>query len=195
MNFWDERFSSEEYVYGKEPNEFFRAVIDNLEPGKILIPGEGEGRNAAYAAGLGWDVHAFDSSEEGKKKALQLAQEKGVEINYTISDYQSFTGAEQFDAIALIFTHLPSSERQEVHRKYASLLKDGGTLIMQVFDKEQLGLNSGGPKSLDLLFSVEDLKEDFEDFSALSIEKEFARLSEGPFHEGEAHLITLRGIK
>ena len=74
--FWNERYAQKEYVYGKAPNAFFKSVIDQLKPGRLLVPGAGEGRDAVYAATLGWQVDAFDSSETGREKALSLAQEK-----------------------------------------------------------------------------------------------------------------------
>lgn len=58
--FWDERYLAEEYIYGEKPSAFFKQVIDTLPPGKALIPGAGEGRDAMYAASLGWNVHSFD---------------------------------------------------------------------------------------------------------------------------------------
>lgn len=75
-DFWDERFSHSEYAYGKEPNEYLKERLHKLNPGTILFPCEGEGRNSIYAAGLGWKTYAFDSSKEGQKKAILLAQEK-----------------------------------------------------------------------------------------------------------------------
>ncbi len=57
---WNERFSNQEYVYGEEPNVFFAAQLTKLEKGIIILPCEGEGRNAAYAASKGWVVKAFD---------------------------------------------------------------------------------------------------------------------------------------
>jgi hypothetical protein len=75
---WNERYGADEYVYGKEPNGFLKEFIDNHPPGKILLPAEGEGRNAVYAASKGWEVTAFDFSEEGKKKALKLALKKPI---------------------------------------------------------------------------------------------------------------------
>jgi len=82
--FWDERYGTENYVYGKEPNAFFSAQMERTEPGNMLLPGEGEGRNAVYAALKGWKVEAFDQSRVGQSKALNLASEMGVEINYKV---------------------------------------------------------------------------------------------------------------
>ena len=69
QDFWNKRYKQKEYAYGEQPNRFFKEQIQNLSPGKALFPAEGEGRNAVYAAQLGWEVEAFDISEEGKNKA------------------------------------------------------------------------------------------------------------------------------
>ena len=107
-NFWDERYSSKEYVYGKKPNHFFKEQIDKISvPGKILLPGEGEGRNAIYAAKLGWKVDAFDQSSVAKLKALKLARENNVEINYSNVDLAKFIPQKNYyDCAAIIFVHL-----------------------------------------------------------------------------------------
>ena len=70
-DFWNQRYAADEYAYGTAPNAFFKAVLDPLPPGRILLPAEGEGRNAVYAAKLGWEVVAFDQSEGGQKKAMK----------------------------------------------------------------------------------------------------------------------------
>ena len=73
-DFWNERYAQKEFVYGTQPNTFFKEQLDKLDTGNILLPAEGEGRNAVFAASQGWDVLAFDISESGKKKAIQLAK-------------------------------------------------------------------------------------------------------------------------
>ena len=83
--FWDERYRSEQYVYGETPNKYLAGKLAGLKPGKILFPADGEGRNGVYAATLGWEVFAFDQSAEGKRKAEQLAAKKGVHINYAVA--------------------------------------------------------------------------------------------------------------
>lgn len=75
-HFWNERYAEKEFAYGILPNEFLKNTLEPMSPGKILFVCEGEGRNAVYAAQKNWDVTAFDLSEEGKNKALNLAQEK-----------------------------------------------------------------------------------------------------------------------
>ncbi len=76
--FWNERYNQSTYVYGKQPNTFYKSQLDLLVPGSILFSAEGEGRNAVYAATKGWQVDAFDISDAGKTKATQLAKEYQV---------------------------------------------------------------------------------------------------------------------
>lgn len=73
---WDERYAQSEYIYGTQPNAWLAEKLKELPVGRILFPAEGEGRNAVYAAALGWESVAFDQSAEGKAKALKLASEK-----------------------------------------------------------------------------------------------------------------------
>jgi len=191
---WDKRYAQPDYVYGLEPNVFFKENIDRLESGKILFPAEGEGRNAVYAAARGWDVVAFDSSVEAQKKALKLAQTRNVQIEYQHASYAQFQYKENaFDAIVLIFAHSP--QRSQYHRNLLRFLKPGGMLILEGFAKVQIQQKSGGPSSIELLFSKEELREDFSTLSHMQIEEKEVFLSEGMFHNGGASVIRLIGIK
>lgn len=193
---WDERFASPEYIYGEKPNEFFKAELSKIQPGELLLPAEGEGRNAVYAASLGWSVTAVDYSREGMRKALQLAKKNGVGINYIISDLSAyFVDGPKFDAIGLVFAHFPSTIRTSLHRRLAASLRTGGTVILEAFSKEQINNDTGGPRSIDLLYSLDEIKEDFKDFSFLFAEELTDKLEEGAFHNGMAHLVRIVAVK
>lgn len=88
MNHWDEKFDSEEYIYGKEANSFvkdiFKKQTNNNE--KILLLAEGEGRNAIYLAKLGYDITTYDMSQVGINKQYQLASEARVDIDANYGD-------------------------------------------------------------------------------------------------------------
>jgi hypothetical protein len=76
---WDQRYATEDYVYGTEPNEFLVETIRGLDcGGRALCLAEGEGRNAVFLAGRGYEVHAVDASVVGLAKAHRLARERGV---------------------------------------------------------------------------------------------------------------------
>jgi SAM-dependent methyltransferase len=193
---WNERFSTDEYVYGKEPNVFFKQQLDKLTPGKLLMLAEGEGRNAVYAATLGWQVNAVDLSENAKSKALKLAKENNVEINYQVSDLENFTSApELYDAIGIFYLHLPEETNEIVSQKAISFLAPKGKIILEAFEKEQLGKSSGGPKESDLLYSLEDIVNFYNELEFDLFKKETVTLSEGRLHQGEACVVRFVGSK
>lgn len=192
--FWDERYRSEAYVYGKEPNAFFSAQLKGMAPGQLLLPGEGEGRNAVYAARKAWKVDAFDQSSIGQSKALAFASELDVKINYKVCQLEDFPFKEnQYDAIALLFFHADPVSRKHLHHKACESLKPGGKLILEAFHKEQINKDTGGPKALDLLFDEQTLASDFALLETLLLEKQELILNEGPFHQGLASVIRFCG--
>jgi 2-polyprenyl-3-methyl-5-hydroxy-6-metoxy-1,4-benzoquinol methylase len=195
-NQWDERYARQEYIYGTEPNSFLKEELAKLNPGKILFPAEGEGRNAVYAATLGWITDAFDQSIEGQKKALQLAIQKGVAVNYYIQSLADWhPEPEQYDCIALIFVHMPDGLRQKVHLSASKALKPGGTLILEAFTINQLSRTSGGPKTADLLFTYKLIESDFRNLVSVEISEKQVMLEEGQLHQGLADVIQLAGRK
>lgn len=198
-NPWDERYSIDEYYYGENPNEYLKENLLKLNPGKILFPGEGEGRNAVYAAELGFEVTAFDSSSVAKEKALRLAGKNNVAVDYRQMDYLAFINNtefnDKFNYIALIFTHCQPEIRTGMHKKLAGMLLPGGIIILETFNKMQIRNASGGPNDVNLLFSKEDLIEDFSGLDILFCEELQTKLYEGPHHEGTADVLRLIGRK
>ncbi len=193
---WDKRYSDQNYVYGKEPNAFFSTQMNRLTPGFLLLPGEGEGRNAVYAAEKGWEVEAFDQSFPGYEKAVDLASEKKVRINYQVCQLEDYSFKSEFyDLAGLIFFHLEHPARKYLHQRIFESLKPGGTLVLEAFHKDQLGRDTGGPRSLEMLVDEEILSDDFVAFETLILEKMVRKLNEGPFHQGEASVVRFVGKK
>lgn len=195
MTIWNEKFSSEDYLYGKEPNHFLKEELDKRKVGKIIFLGEGEGRNAVYAAKLGWQVTAVDESEEGKKKALKLAKENNVSINYLIDNVLNFETREKFDAVVMIYLHIHDDLKEALHKKAISLLDINGEIILEAFEKDQLKFTSGGPKNIDLLYDLKTITEDFIDLDFIKLSKEEIELNEGNGHKGKAVVVRFVGRK
>lgn len=195
---WDERYRSEAFAYGEAPNEYLKTQLIQWQPGHILFPAEGEGRNAVFAASMGWSVAAFDISEEGKKKALQLAARQGLNIDYRVGELPSLPYLPgSFDAIALIYAHFPAAIKSAYHWHLATLLRPGGILIFEAFSKNHLDYvqrdeRVGGPKDIDQLFSLEELQQDFSGFDCTGLAETEVQLSEGLFHNGTGSVI--RGV-
>lgn len=195
-NFWDQRYDTAEFVYGKEPNEFFKENIEKLNPGKLLLPGEGEGRNSVFAARLGWAVDATDQSSVGKTKAEKLADEFGVKIDYTVCDIKDFQfKVNHYEAAAIIFVHLPIDLRISIHQKIVKSLKNNGVLIFEVFSKEQYGKTTGGPQDMEMLYTLDDIQRDFKSLRTILAESNTLSLNEGRKHSGESSVIRYVGIK
>lgn len=193
---WDQRYNSEAYVYGTEPNLHFKAFIDKLRPGKILLPGEGEGRNAVYAASKGWEVTAMDQSHQACRKALLLAERNDLTIDYHVSDILAFDPPmKDFDVVSLVFVHLPPDIRQKIHRQLIQMLKPGGLFHMVAFSPEQLQYQSGGPKDLALLYDEDILRSDLQPLQDLQCVEIDGYFEEGAFHHGRYQAIEVIGIR
>ena len=198
---WDERYSATEFAYGIQPNNYLKEQLENLDAGTILFPAEGEGRNAVFAAKLGWTVSAFDISAEGKKKALQLAEANKVTIDYQVGELQALNyHAEQFDAMALIYAHFPADIKSLYHQTLDKYLRKNGVIIFEAFSKKHLDYISknekmGGPKDIASLFSMEEIKSDFADYEIIELAEKEIELSEGMFHNGKGSVIRFTGRK
>ena len=198
---WNDRYSNAAFAYGEEPNNFFKEQIEKLKPGTILFPAEGEGRNAVYAAKLGWEVAAFDISTEGKNKALKLAEANNITIDYKVGELETLNyQPEQFDAIALIYAHFPAEIKSYLHKTLETYLRKGGIIIFEAFSKkhlEYLAINDkvGGPKDIESLFSIEEIKADFPNYEIIQLEETEIELNEGLFHNGKGSVIRFVGKK
>lgn len=192
-DFWNARYAEDGFAYGIHPNDFFKQELALLEPGRLLLPCEGEGRNAAYAAQLGWQVHAFDQSVEGRNKCLRLCKDLGVEVTYDIADAAAFDyGEARYDAVGLIYAHFPADVRRRVHLNALDSLTSGGVVLLEAFNPAQLGNESGGPKQPDMLYTIDMLAEDFRAAEILMLESTTVDLDEGPYHRGKADVIRMR---
>lgn len=198
---WNDRYSQDEYAFGTEPNEYLKKQLEKLKAGTILFPAEGEGRNSVFAAKLGWKAFAFDISAEGKNKALRLAKNNNVVIDYQVGDLPSLNyRKEQFDAIALIYAHFPPNIRSKYHKLLDNYLRKGGIIIFEAFSKKHLEYRLknekvGGPTNLESLFSFEEIRSDFDNYDIIELTEEVIELNEGLYHKGKGSVIRFVGRK
>ena len=198
---WNERYSSEVFAYGEEPNKYLKEQLIKIPIGSILFPAEGEGRNAVFAAKLGWNVSAFDISNEGKTKAIKLAQKNNVTINYKVGELEKMNFEDQqFDAIALIYAHFPANIKSIYHKKLDSYLKKNGTIIFEAFSKKHIDYVTanekvGGPKDIESLFSIDEIKLDFPNYTIIELVEQDIELNEGLYHNGTGSVIRFVGRK
>ena len=193
---WNERYREPGFAYGTAPNEFLISVVDRIPQGKILSLAEGEGRNAVYLASLGYQVTGVDGSEVGLRKAVELATERGVAITTIQADLSEFEiEPEQWDGIIACYCHVPSAIRIPLHRAAVRGLKPGGVFVLEAFSKEQLAYDTGGPKSLDMLMSLDDLKRELAGLEIIHAVKMERDIREGRGHTGLSSVVQILAVK
>ncbi|MDW3649596.1 MAG: class I SAM-dependent methyltransferase [Bacteroidia bacterium] len=190
-SFWNERFGQQEYVYGREPNAFLREYLEEAPAGRLLLPGEGEGRNAVFASTRTWEVEAVDFSEEGRKKALNFAEEIGVRFDYKLENIATYQPEGKFDLIAFIFIHPSPSLRRALFRRYLNFLKPGGKLLFEAFSERQFEMATGGPKLKEFLYTREELEDIFRLVNIEKLTEQEVELQPGPYREGSGFTLQM----
>ena len=196
-DFWDSRYGEEEFAYGISPNTFLTSFKDSFKSGeKVLVIGDGEGRNGVWLAQQGCHVVSVDSSAVGVEKSKKLATDKGVEIEAICADLNDWDWpVSQFDFVVIIYVHFPPDIRALLHEKVAAALKPGGQLIMESFTPEQLNYSSGGPPVQEMLYTAEMMQSDFKELEIQKLEECITDLNEGKYHCGEAAVVRLVASK
>jgi len=189
---WNNRYAAKEYAYGTEPNVFFKEVIDKQQKtGKILFAAEGEGRNAVYAATKLHDVTALDASDVGIAKTKSLAQEKCVHVKTICTDLNDFKFSEKYDVVMSSFMHLMEPLRSRLFKEMMNHLSEKGVFIGEFFSQKQFPRESGGPKNMDLLYTLDSFAAIFKEYEILLLEEIEIELDEGKHHSGTADVIRI----
>jgi SAM-dependent methyltransferase len=190
--FGDERYRADEYVYGREPNEFLMGQAARIQPGPVLCLAEGEGRNAVFLAGLGHEVTAVDFSAEGLRKTERLAREHKVKVTTVFADLAAYEpDVETFTGVVSIFAHLPPLVRKRVHAWVPRALVPGGVLILEAYRPEQLALNTGGPRDPSLLMTLAGLTDELAPL-IIEVGRDVERqIHEGAFHSGRSATVQV----
>jgi hypothetical protein len=197
IEFWNDRFAEPGFAYGREPNAYLAERIGGAGGGRLLLPAEGEGRNAVWAAARGWSVTAFDLSPVARSKALDFAAEAGVEVDYRQASLTDPWpgGAGAFDAVGLVFVHVPSRLRPLIHRAALVACRPGGRVIVHAFAPRQLETGRGGPKDPDMLYSPDDLRSDFAGGEIVHLEERVVELAEGRYHQGPSAVVEAEIVR
>lgn len=193
MSHWDERYAQAGHWYGEMPNDFVKAMADQLPPGgDVLSIGEGEGRNGVYLATQGYRVTGVDASAVGLAKAQVLAASRGVVIEVVEAQLETFDlGVERWDGIVSIWCHLPPDLRRDVHARCVRALKPGGLVILEAYRPRQLEYGTGGPSDPSMLYRLDDLRRDFSGLEVVHGVEIVREVHEGAAHHGQSAVVQL----
>lgn len=193
---WDERYATDEFVYGRQPNDFLVSQVSALPLGKVLCLAEGEGRNAVWLARQGYQVTAVDASAVGLEKARRLAAEHEVEVEIIQADLGDFDiASESWDAVVSIFCHLPAVLRRQVHARVVNGLRSGGVLLLEAYTSRQLEFGTGGPPVAEMMMDKDVLSDELDGLVFRYAEECVRYVNEGRFHHGEGAVVQLVGSK
>ena len=191
---WNERYSGEDYVFGREPNEYLRAQAALFAPGsRALCVADGEGRNSVWLAHQGLHVEAFDVAQAGVAKARRLADEARVSVAYHVAGCDEWPWAvDAYDLVVAVFVQFADPEMRE--RLFANIvraLKPGGLLVLQGYTPKQLEYKTGGPGALSHLYTADLLRRAFASLQIVELVEYEAELHEGARHAGRSALVGL----
>ncbi len=191
---WDQRFAGEDYLFGETPNAFLVRQKFRLPPsGLALAVADGEGRNGVWLAGQGLATVSVDGSAVAQTKARRLAAARGVELDLRLVDLTRWDWPEgAFDVVAGIFIQFAGPElRDRLFAGMAQALRPGGLLLIEGYGPRQLNYRTGGPSTLENLYTTDLLAAAFPGFEILELRDHDAEIAEGAGHHGLSHLVDL----
>jgi len=154
--------------YNTKPNALLMAAVEGASPGSALDVGMGQGRNALFLAGRGWDVTGFDVAAVGLERAREQAARRGLKVSAVHAADEEFDfGRARWDLIAIIYT----LEKRSVHR-VRDALKPGGLVVVEGGHTETPGAPFG--------YGTNELLEIFKGFRILRYEDTIDSYDWGP---------------
>ncbi len=161
---WNARYAERDLIWSAEPNRFLVAEVSDMVPGRAIDIGAGEGRNAFWLAEQGWKVTAVDFSDVAIDKGRQIAERRGLDVDWVVADLHTYVPAEaSFDLVVEFYVQLPAPLRQEIWRRAAAAVAPGGTLLVVGHDLTNLEQGYGGPQNPAALFTPDDVVRAIED--------------------------------
>lgn len=192
--FWDERYATDDYIFGTAPNMFLISQSSLILSGmRALAIADGEGRNGVWLAEQGAHVHSIDFSMVALEKARRLAEERRVTLEFEQVDVLNWDWPEEtYNLVAAIFIQFaPPPERDRIIEGIRRTLKSGGLLILQGYTPKQLEFGTGGPPYAENMYTADLLHKWFGDWDIKHLNEHESFVNEGSHHHGMSALIDL----
>lgn len=129
--YWEERYRAHGAA-GARPNPQLVAEVADLAPGAALDAGCGEGTDAVWLAGRGWQVTAVDIAPTALDRGRERAATVGVadRIEWVAADLTAWTPPEErYDLVTAQYVH-PAGPPEALVRRLAAAVAPGGTLLL-----------------------------------------------------------------
>jgi SAM-dependent methyltransferase len=198
--FWDGRYRSSGQVWSGQPNAQLMAEVANLAPGRALDVGCGEGADAIWLAGRGWEVVAADISGVALGRAERHARDvdpvASSRIEYRRTDLVADTpDADSFDLVTSQFMQLPPQPRTRLFAALIQSVRLGGTLLVVGHHPSDLATGVPRPPMPELFYSADQVAGLLDNSWTVVVEEARPRTATTP--QGDAvtiHDAVLRAI-
>lgn len=155
---WNRRYGETDLLWSEGPNRFLVAEVASLAPARALDLACGEGRNAIWLAGAGWQVTAVDFADVALARAERRAAAADARIELVHADLVEWEPPrEAFDLVAVLYLQIPADERRQVLGRAAAAVAPGGTFLLVGHDLLNLTEGHGGPSDAALLSTADDV--------------------------------------
>ena len=131
--FWEQRYNERTLVWSGRVNQVLAAVVGDLTPGRALDLGCGEGGDALWLAGQGWEVTGVDISTTAVERARTAARAAGItdRLDLIAADLASWQPESDFELVSACFLQSPVAlDRSQVLRAAAAHIPIGGHLLV-----------------------------------------------------------------
>ena len=135
---FDERYKKENDFWGDKPAKAVNLLLDLKKSDTVLDLGVGQGRNALFLAGNGFNVTGVDISPEGVNQFINTAKTRGLIVKGTVCDIRDYEYPQDFDVIMSIAT-LPFLKKEEIAPVIQNMKQHtnrGGINLITVFTED-----------------------------------------------------------
>ena len=130
---WDARYSESERMWSGRPNKLLVDEVSDLVPGRALDVGCGEGADAVWLAGRGWQVSALDVSEVALARVREHALEAGVAELVETLHHDLVAGGPapgRYDLVSVFFFQPLPAQFDDLYRGLADVVDPAGSLLV-----------------------------------------------------------------
>ena len=197
---WNTRYTDagDEYLFGTEPNRFLAHLAELLRNGRTAVSvADGEGRNSVWLGEQGLEVTAVEISPVAVEKARRLAAGRKLDIRFLLADMLApdWPPADMHSAfdwvIGVFIQFVGAEERARQFSAMKQLARSGGRILLQGYTPKQLDYRTGGPGTLENLYTREILLDAFVDWEIEELVDYEDDIAEGMGHKGRSALIGL----
>jgi SAM-dependent methyltransferase len=136
---WDRRYAGDR-LWSGNPNGTLVHEARDLEPGRALDVGAGEGADALWLAERGWDVTANDISRLALDRIGAEAARRGlsVELHHADANELDAFAPGAFDLVSALYASIPRTPDRRAVQNLVSAVAPGGTLLVVSHDLEPM---------------------------------------------------------